>query len=201
MIPALIATSPDVFADQIERFSPYFDVVHCDVMDGVFVSASSLDWDIHTQGIAYEVHLMVAQPSSWVQRYPDATRIYVHAECCDAAQAIDMIGDQAGIAIRPDTPLVDIADLLAKVSHVLLLTVEPGRYGSPFLAEPLSKITAIRSGYPNMHVSVDGGITPVTIKQVAASGAQEFVVGSFFRDGDVHERMEQLREALRGDQH
>jgi ribulose-phosphate 3-epimerase len=80
---------------------------------------------------------------------------------------------------------------------VLVMTVEPGFGGQSFMASELSKVSALRKRYPEMHIEVDGGVSGKTIDQAADAGANVIVAGSaVFGASDPGEVIKKLREAV-----
>ena len=71
---------------------------------------------------------------------------------------------------------------LDKVDLILVMTVEPGFGGQAFMADQLPKIAAIRryiqERNPACRLEVDGGVDPVTARQVVEAGADVLVAGS-----------------------
>jgi ribulose-phosphate 3-epimerase len=88
-----------------------------------------------------------------------------------------------------------VADL--KVQMVLVMTVEPGFGGQKFMADMLSKVTALRKKYPDLNIEVDGGLGVGTVDQAAEAGANVIVAGSaVFGAKDPREVIKVLREAV-----
>jgi len=85
---------------------------------------------------------------------------------------------QLGIALNPENHVDELEQYIANFSEVLIMTVHPGSIGQPLLTENLEKISAVKKLYPDITVSVDGGIKPGNIKSVAISGADIAYIGS-----------------------
>ena len=106
------------------------------------------------------------------------------------------------VSLKPATPLTDIQGLLGLVDRVLVMSVEPGFGGQPFMPEALPKIEALRAMADDMgekiEIAVDGGIKPDTIGPAVAAGAQTLISGSgvFDRSGDVRAAVQSLRAAI-----
>ena len=83
------------------------------------------------------------------------------------------------MVINPETSIVEVLPYIERIDQVLVMTVNPGFYGSSFLPETLDKIRGLRSRYPDLDLEVDGGITIDTISRAAQAGANKFVSGSF----------------------
>jgi ribulose-phosphate 3-epimerase len=102
-------------------------------------------------------------------------------------ELIRYIHDQgilAGIAIKPDTPVDVLWEILEgkdekeKPDMVLVMTVHPGFGGQKFMASELPKVQELRKRYPDLNIEVDGGLGPGTIDQAAEAGANVIVAGS-----------------------
>jgi ribulose-phosphate 3-epimerase len=114
------------------------------------------------------------------------------------ARDIRAAGARAGVAVKPGTPISEIADLIAGIDMILVMTVEPGFGGQSFMADMLPKVREARrmadAADVDIWVQVDGGIGPDTIEQCAAAGADVFVAGSaVYRATDPAVMVEQLR--------
>jgi ribulose-phosphate 3-epimerase len=103
-----------------------------------------------------------------------------------------------GLAINPETEIAAILSLVEKVDSVLLLTVNPGFYGSPFIPDVLDKIPELRHVRPEVEIGVDGGIKESNIAQVAQGGADIICVGSAIflqpQPGESFRRLQVLAE-------
>ncbi|MFW6056811.1 MAG: ribulose-phosphate 3-epimerase, partial [Chloroflexota bacterium] len=130
----------------------------------------------------------------------DATRVVIHAESgAESARAIALarrLNVEVGLALNPATAVREVASLLALVDSVLLLTVEPGYYGSRFLPDVLPKVAEVRALRGDIAIGVDGGIKGENIRQVARFGVDDICVGSaIFRDpapAEAYRRLQQL---------
>jgi ribulose-phosphate 3-epimerase len=97
------------------------------------------------------------------------------------------------LALSPATPIEPYADLLPAFDMVLIMTVEPGFGGQPFLAEVLPKVRAARriaiERGLDIWLQVDGGVSESTIEQCAEAGADVFVAGAAVFGADDPDRM------------
>ena len=84
--------------------------------------------------------------------------------------------------MNPGTPLSVVEPIVGEIDMLLLMTVEPGFGGQPFLDLVLPKIAAARALLDrtggDVRLQVDGGISAATIERCAEAGADTFVAGS-----------------------
>lgn len=85
---------------------------------------------------------------------------------------------KVGMAVKPNTPISALDPFFDKIDQVLVMTVEPGFGGQSFMGDMMSKVTAVRTHYPNMDIQVDGGIDLKNIETVSSAGANMIVAGS-----------------------
>ena len=174
------------------------DLIHWDVMDGVFVPNLTFGPDVIAStrplvDLEFEAHLMVVEPDRLVERYVEAgcSTVLVHVEACDHLHRtlahIADLGATPGVALNPHTPADVIRNVRDLVGVVLVMTVNPGFGGQSYIESMESKVTEVASlldGY-DCAVEVDGGIGPTTVAAVVAAGADRLVSGSaLFQDGE-----------------
>jgi ribulose-phosphate 3-epimerase len=168
--------------------------IHVDVMDGHFVPNITMG-PIVVEALRrqfncfLDVHLMVERPERYIDDFAKAgaSAISVHAEATPHVhRAIGQVkshGLLAGLALNPATGL-DILDQLAPdVDFLLLMTVNPGFGGQTFISSMSRKINSARAlldsmGRTDVLIEVDGGMTPVTVRDVVRAGAGVIVAGS-----------------------
>jgi ribulose-phosphate 3-epimerase len=195
IIPAIIAKNQKDLDEKLSKVKNYVDTVQLDVMDNVFVPNKSLffDIDLKDANISYEAHLMVQKPESWIKKYSEKVdTILIHYESSyNQNRIIKMLKKnqkRIGFVLNPETPLKKINDFLDDIDQVLIMTVNPGFYGSKFLPEMKEKISQLRAIKNDMDIEVDGGITDKTIQLVNNAGANLFVSGSYIVKSDNIER-------------
>ena len=191
IIPAIIAKSQKEFKEKINKVKDFVDIIQLDFMDGKFVPNSSINFDfkIPSSDCVFEAHLMIQDPLKWVEKhYKKVDTILVHFESCkNPKKVIDIVkkkGKRIGFVLNPETPIDSIQNFLDDIDQVLIMTVNPGFYGSPFLPEMIDKIKKLRKKCPNLDIEVDGGITDKTIGLVNEAGANLFVSGSYIVKSD-----------------
>lgn len=204
LIPAIITRTQNDLDASLDRIEGLVDKVQLDIIDGVFANNISMNFnfDISGRSLKSEAHLMVNNPLPWIEKNSESVdTILVHLETCkhpdDILHHIKKKGKKTGIAIVPDTPVQAIVEYLDDIDQVLIMTVNPGFYGSTFLPHTIDKIQELRAIDADIDIEVDGGITPDTIRLVRDAGANMFVSGSFIlKSNDVKASIEALRARL-----
>lgn len=185
------------------------DWVHIDVMDGHFVPNITFGPPVIscirpvTKRI-FDCHLMIAPVDRYLEDFARAGAdiITVHAEAGPhldrSLQSIRTLGKKAGVSLNPATPVSAIKHVLDRVDLILVMTVNPGFGGQSFIPAMLPKIAEVRELIRgrNIHLEVDGGITPATAGDVVRAGADVLVAGSaVFKNGDYADAIKAIRTA------
>jgi len=205
IIPAIIAESQEEVDQRINKVKDHLSILQLDVMDGKFVPTHSLDFDfkLPETNCKYEAHLMIDNPEEWIEKnHKIADIILVHIEsCAEPEKIIELVKSKErkiGFVLNPETPIEKIKPYLDQIDQVLIMTVDPGFYGSKFLPGTLNKVKELRELKPNLEIEVDGGINADTIKQAYQAGANLFVSGSYLQKSeDVKAAIKNLMELLR----
>lgn len=204
IIPAVIAKTQPELDVIFSRIKDSARLLQLDVMDNIFVPNASLDFDFRLpQGkYRFEAHLMIENPEEWVGEYwKKVDTIIAHFEAVKnpegIIESIKKKDRKIGFALNPETDVVQIRDYLSQIDQVLVMTVHPGFYGSPFLPETMDKIRKLRELKPSLDIEVDGGITADTIDEVNKAGANMFVSGSYLiKSENIRERIEILESKV-----
>ncbi len=201
-MPAIIAGNQGELDEMLRRLSGIVEWIHLDFMDGTFVPSKSLAFiPTLTNGFKYEAHLMVAEPSPWLtllrSKVESAT---LHIESSGFAEALTnarKLGYDVGVAINPGTPLSRLRPYLDTLNRVLIMTVEPGKYGAPFVMSALDKIEELHRENPSLPIEVDGAMNPENAKRAREAGASIFVSGSYLmRSNNIHDALKTLVDSI-----
>ncbi|SEK99278.1 ribulose-phosphate 3-epimerase [Ruminococcus sp. YRD2003] len=185
------------------------DMLHFDVMDGVFVNNITYGLPVLEQvrkatNMTLDVHLMITDPLKYVGGFAKAGAdiISFHSESVsDVRKTIKAIRDagvRTALAIKPKTPAESVYDLLPELDMLLVMTVEPGFGGQSFISDTVEKVRLIRRKIDELgldcDVQVDGGINYETAPVVREAGANVLVSGScLFKAEDMSEAVRKLK--------
>lgn len=192
VIPTILVKTQEEAAAKVKTMEGAAPWMQIDVVDGKF--APNTTWgdplfikDLDTS-IRFEIDLMVNDPEpqvrQWLTAAPRVGRIYFHQEVAgnrshNIITRIQKEGIEAGIAINPKTKIEVLYPFAKRADAVLLLGVDPGFYGSPFYEETIERVARLHEKFPELVISVDGGINLERAKKLVAAGASRLAVGSF----------------------
>ncbi|MDE7096779.1 MAG: ribulose-phosphate 3-epimerase, partial [Muribaculaceae bacterium] len=193
--PSLLAADFLNLGNEIEKINASeADFLHLDVMDGVFVPNISFGFPV-LEGVAracskpLDVHMMTVEPEKWIShvRGLGAAVMNVHQEAClhlySTVQHIHEAGMMAGVTLNPATPVETLTDIIEDLDLVLLMSVEPGFGGQPFIMHTLDKVRKLKSlrnaSGSRALIEVDGGVNADTGALLANAGADILVAGSY----------------------
>ena len=167
------------------------DMIHFDVMDGIFVNNISFGFPVlkavdQYSDMCLDVHLMIADPLKYIGQCAanGADIITFHIESAgntdDTIKAIKKVNAKVGLSIKPDTPFEDVIPYLDKIDLLLIMTVEPGFGGQSFITDTLKKIHTAKK-YISEHnldvkIQVDGGINAETAALAGYNGCRKLYI-------------------------
>lgn len=193
--PSLLAADFTNLAKDIDMINHSdADLLHLDVMDGIFVPNISFGFPV-MEAVAkiskkpLDVHLMIVNPERWVNQVRDlgAEIMNFHQEACfhmySLVQDIHKAGMKAAVTLCPSTPIDTLKDIIGELDMVLLMSVEPGFGGQKFIPHTLAKTVALKklineSG-SKATIEIDGGVNADTAPLLVKAGADILVAGSY----------------------
>lgn len=184
------------------------DMLHLDVMDGIFVPNMSFGNPViksikeHTN-IPLDIHLMIDRPHRYIDefaKYADYLGFHYEAgsDNVETLKRIRELGCKSCITIKPCTPAESIFELLPLCDMVLVMSVEPGFGGQAFMPSALDKLSKLRDEIKrrglDIEIEVDGGINKETAPLAANAGATVLVAGSYiFSADDMSARVKEIK--------
>jgi len=206
IIPAILPVDFMDFTDKIDLMLGFTKTIQVDICDGQFTPSPSWPYRKHDDNfeklreqadglpgwekLDYEFDLMVNRPEEVVEQWVEvgATRIILHTESRgDVLGAIQKLVGKAeiGLALNMDTTLDTIEQYIGMIDCVQLMAIDRiGYQGQVFNEKVLEKIRAVKEKYPELEVSVDGGVSLDNAPRLAAAGADRLVVGSAIFESD-----------------
>jgi len=224
IIPAIMPESYEEIESSVRLVRHSVHTVQLDLMDGVFVPeetwpflSGSNDLPLFQKGdlgfplwndMNYELDLMVARPEERLEDWlgMGASRIVFHYASVHDWNKIHQIDHIArnfieiGVAITIHDTLEDIYPLIDEkvVDYVQCMGInEIGYQGEPFEPKILDVIKTLRKKYPELPLSIDGGVSTETIESLYQAGITRFVSGSsVYGSGMPSENIDDLYQKL-----
>ena len=210
--PSILNADFNHLEQEIAKIASVSDLIHLDVMDNIFVPNFTFDFESASEiikgcPIGVDAHLMVADVDQIAPLYAQVgcASVTIHAEAAknigQTLRAIRSEGARSGLALKPNTPLINYEEFTDLVDMFLIMTVEPGFGGQKFMGEMMDKVRATRKaiGDRPIWLQADGGISLETIEIAVAAGADTFVAGSaVFKSNDPAAMVLALRNLAKG---
>lgn len=175
------------------------DWLHLDVMDGVFVPNISFGFPV-IEAVAkickkpLDVHFMITSPERYIKQTAKtgAMMMNVHYEACThlhrTIHEIHEAGMKAGVTLNPSTPVCMLEDVIKDVEMVLIMSVNPGFGGQPFIENTIDKVKRLRKMIEDTGskalIEVDGGVQHQTAPRLVKAGVDVLVSGSYIFKSD-----------------
>ncbi len=212
--PSLLAANFGCLAKETLRADKAkADWLHLDIMDGHFVPNISFGPEVvrvvrPLTRMPFDVHLMCSRPEILLERFAaaGADHMIVHVELGDRVTSllwkIRSLGVKVGLAINPPTGISNVAPFLEEIDQLLIMTVNPGFGGQPFISEMLPKVQQAYAWRQekglSYRIEVDGGITLATATECAKAGADTFVSGTaLFGQRQLGRAVAKMRDLVR----
>jgi len=185
------------------------DILHLDVMDGVYVPNMSFGFDIIKKigtvtTLPMDVHMMTVCPGKYIDNLADCGAwsvtihlgLYSEEETKEILRHIRSRGMKAALSLKPGEAAEMLMPYIGEIDMALIMSVEPGFGGQKFMTDVLPKIEVIRNTFGrDFPVQIDGGISASTVEAAAAAGASLFVVGTAsFGAPDMGEAVREIRD-------
>ena len=169
------------------------DWFHLDVMDGVFVpnitfGSPVLEIFKKFAKKPLDIHLMIVEPENFIDKFsnykPQTLTIHIEAtkNLKSSLNKIKKLNIKAGLAINPDTPVLDLEPYLDEIDMVCLMGVFPGFSGQKFIKSTTQRLKELRKlidkNKSNTLIQIDGGVDLSNIKELVSAGADILVSGS-----------------------
>jgi len=209
--PSILETSKESFDKKLGNLLPHFNHFQIDITDGLFVPEKTVqieeldakDWKTQSEK-TFEFHLMVENFESEIEKINQLTNsitvtsILIHLGSLNTKYKMLNTKYHFGIVLNPEDEVLPQWDIIKSFEIIQLMTVHPGRQGSPFVPEVLNKISQLRAkGYAGK-IILDGAMNDETLAQVLAQKFWPDAIcpGSFFTE-DIQNRLAKLVEMVR----
>lgn len=208
IIPAIMPKDLPDIDDHVYDVAGIVNWVQIDVMDGKFVPAKTWPYAHDTnfidlkeqtetlpswESIEYELDMMVEKPMEKLSEWASVgiSRAIIHAESVnDLSETVkefsenyripdSPIGMELMLAVPFDADPELISDVADSIDGVQVMGISPvGVQGSEFKEQALETIKEFRTQYPNLDLSVDGGVKEDLLEALFDAGVDRVVMGS-----------------------
>lgn len=183
------------------------DMLHLDVMDGIFVPNISFGNPVikkirENTDLVLDVHLMIDRPHRYIKdfaKYADILGFHYEAgsDVAETLKQIRSYGCKSCLTIKPKTEAEEIFEFLPLCDMVLVMSVEPGFGGQSFMPNSLPKVAALKKEIErqglNVDIEIDGGINEETAPLAVKAGVNVLVAGSYLFSPQMEERYNYLK--------
>ena len=212
ILPSILAADFARLGEQVALVeSAGARMLHVDVMDGHFVPNLTLGPPVvkslrKVTRLSLDVHLMIEDADLFAPIFIEAgaDHVLVHQEACrNLDRTLNLIrqhGAKPGVVINPATPVAVLDEVLEIVDSVLIMSVNPGFGGQPFIPNSLKKVRELarlrKERRLHFAIEIDGGITLENVGDAVQAGVDWVVAGtSIFHTVNPGTAFEQMRQA------
>lgn len=175
VIPAILATSISDLNLKLAEIPKEIKWVHIDVLEEDI-------WTDHV-GINFEAHLMVAKLEEIMERWVErgAKRIIIHKPNEEISKFRGKT--EIGLAVELNIPIEEIFPLIPQVDFVHLMSIAGiGEQGHPLDKRIFDRIREVKERFPQITISVDGGVSIENYQKLIDAGVERIIVGSHFKE-------------------
>jgi len=193
VLPGILEQDFPAIEKKLELIKPFASSVHIDILDGIFAPNKTfldpLPFKKYSQDMFFEVHLMVDNPTAYVEPFANAgfQRFIGQVEKMKDLPEFVAIGQkqgEVGLGLDTQTDIDVITTYLEDLDFVFMMTVKAGFSNQSFLPDMLEKVKKLRARDQLIPIEVDGGITDTTLILAKEAGATRFVsTGFLFNQG------------------
>lgn len=174
IIPAVLERDNESFIKKVISLPSEAEFVHIDMLE-------SDVWE--PIGRKFEVHLMVKNPGAIMERWltRGAARLIVHEV---GEEMLSRKGEaELGFALEMHAPVEAIEPFADRIDFLQLMSIaEIGEQGHPLDDRIFDRIREAKRKFPDLTISVDGGINASNYEKLIEAGADRLVVGSGFKE-------------------
>lgn len=210
IIPSMLVSSQEEFETQIEAVQTSVEMVQLDLADGKFVPNTTWsDPEVARKvlKINAELHLMVADPIKTVVEWmgvPQIKRVLFHYESVASENIAHTIrelgrgGWQVGMVLNPNTPIDVVDEHVEHLDAVMFMGVNPGFQGQSYIPQTTQRMKSLKEKYPDLFISLDGGVNLKTIPDIFSSNIDAICPGSavFRTDKTPSENVADIRALI-----
>lgn len=191
IVPAIIGQNFLEISKKLAAVEGLTDWAQLDVLDGLFVPEYSWQNPADLEQVAgklkLEAHLMVAEPEHVLEDWlATCDRVIVHLESTqnleqiiDKLDKLERVEERLAIALLLQTDLAKLTPFMAKVKNIQLMSIATiGHYGEKLDEKVFARIRTLREKYPDVKISIDGGVNLENAGDLIKCGADRLVIGS-----------------------
>ena len=210
--PSILEKKIIDLSNKLDYLLPYFSHFQIDITDGKFVPNKTVQIQDIISTIeqfnnetikqkSFEFHLMVNDYQSEIAKldqlikFVNITSVLIHLKSLNTKYKILNTKYSIGLVLNPDDDVSANIETIMKFPTIQLMTVFPGRQGSPFVPEVLTKIDELRNLGFKGKIILDGSMNDQTLAAVMKRKYLPDAIcpGSYFNT-DVADRLKRLQQ-------